>query len=716
MASDYSGCKAPSKAYIHSCFMKLAFRCFHVLFFLTTSIGSLNIIFSPPLHAGEHVSSARESFERGKHFLDQNRLKEAESAWGALSRDETYGPIAFILLARAYRDANNLDKCESLYQEGVKRFPKSVYASLAKSEMVETMAQQGKPDAIPMLTELLLKADSKSKPGLLLCLAQLQLRLGHTGESLEHFKKFYIQFPATIEGLRAAEVIDSLVRDGRIKAQNYTHLELTERARRLYQAGRFDLAAQVYEAMLREQPTNVSLRIKLATCNYKDRKNAQAINLLQEVLKSNPPLSIRWEAQYLLSRLYWRLDRDKDFQSAARELIKSGNERFKKIGLFNMGSFNFEKKRFEAARAHFNQLKRMGTDTNTLFQVNWKLAWISYLTGDFASSAQQFHKLKSNTASLDLQNACLYWQGRSMLQSSNEREAVRLFQEICKRAPMSYYGYESESILKKLKIAFKPAQTDIQRFPDTTMTPQLLSNPTVQQALALQEMKLHEFAIISLNALPARLKCEPPIALLRGRSFYLLRQYAKSRNALTCAFGRFMEHPPKDAPKEFIEMAFPRVHYQETLRQANKYSLDPNLVWSIIRQESLYDHTAVSPAGAVGLMQVMPKASGLTNASGKPSPGALERLTDPHKNIALGIMILKQNLTKFRGNVVPAVASYNADIRKVKTWVRDNGRLKSDEFVEMIPYQETRLYVKRVLAGYKTYRILHSRQHLAEIW
>lgn len=675
----------------------------------------ISCVLMTSVNAAEQASVARE-FGKGKRLLDQNRLIDAESAWSELCKDERYGPIAYTLLARIYRYRDDFDKSESLYREALGRFPKSVYSPLVRIELANTMAHQGKPNAIPLLKELIRGSDVKSKPGLIFSLAQLQIRLGHVSEALEHYRTLYIHFPAAVEGLRAAEAIGSLTREGRIKGQTYTQVELTERARLLYQAGRFDSAGEIYEAMLKEQPSRGPLRIKLATCRYKERKNEQAIHLLKDILKGDQPLSIRLEALYLLSRLYWRLDRDKDFQLSCQELVKSGNERFKKIALFNLGAYHFEKRRFEVARSYFGRLTKVGADSKTAFQVKWRLAWIAYLTGDFPKSAQQFQQVKNITASPDLQNSCLYWQGRSLVKSNKVQEAGKLFQEICSRAPMSYYGYESADLLKTLKLSPRPARDEADRFPDTTLKPHLLSNPFVRQALELQEMRLHEFALINLNALPSPLHAEPAIALLRARSAYLLGEYAKARSALSCAFAKFMENPPKDAPKEFIEMVFPRVHYEETLRQASKHSLDPYLVWSIIRQESLYDHSAISPAGAVGLMQVMPNASGLTVTSGKPLTAVFQHLMDPHKNLAIGIRILKGNLTHFQGNIIPAVASYNADIRKVTSWMRNNARLKPDEFVEMIPYQETRLYVKRVLAGYRTYRILHTRQNLAELW
>jgi soluble lytic murein transglycosylase len=78
--------------------------------------------------------------------------------------------------------------------------------------------------------------------------------------------------------------------------------------------------------------------------------------------------------------------------------------------------------------------------------------------------------------------------------------------------------------------------------------------------------------------------------------------------------------------------------------------------------------------------------------------------------------MLAKNLQSFNGKIVPSIAAYNADIAKVRQWVRRNNNLKQDEFIESIPYLETRTYVKKVLANYHAYTRLHRKKDLAGLW
>jgi soluble lytic murein transglycosylase len=155
-------------------------------------------------------------------------------------------------------------------------------------------------------------------------------------------------------------------------------------------------------------------------------------------------------------------------------------------------------------------------------------------------------------------------------------------------------------------------------------------------------------------------------------------------------------------PSYFLDLYYP-LQYENAIRaNARKHDLDPHLVMGLIRQESGYDPEARSPVGATGLMQIMP-------ATGRELSGRIRmifterRLTDPEDNIQLGTLYLRQLLNRFNGVPELAIASYNGGMGNVSKWRRGNQR-PLDEFVESIPFPETRNYVKRVTMLSSTYR------------
>lgn len=143
-------------------------------------------------------------------------------------------------------------------------------------------------------------------------------------------------------------------------------------------------------------------------------------------------------------------------------------------------------------------------------------------------------------------------------------------------------------------------------------------------------------------------------------------------------------------------LLYPRPYHSEVRRAARRADLDPALVLGVIRQESLYQADAVSPVGAVGLMQLMPGTATRTARTwGMPDPDDAE-LFDPSINISLGSAHLRTLLNRFAGRVPLAIAAYNAGTRAVLRLLPAKA-VPGDVWIENIPYDETREYVERVL-------------------
>jgi len=655
-------------------------------------------------------------FLDGKKHYETGNVKSAEEAWSNLSRDALYGPVSYILLSRAYRKLENLDKAESLLKELLKKHPACAYISSAKQTLVEVLCEEGRSEAVPILMNMLDKASEKDKPSVTFRLAALERRLGNDARAASYYRDLFINYPASVEGLKAADDLASLVVQGKVTRASFSESEQLLRAEKLFTRGRFDLAVNAYEALLKTKPSDVTLMLKLARCMYKDRRNQSAIIILKDILKADNPENVRMEALYLLSLVYWRLDNGKEFESTNKTIMEKGPLRTKRKALFNQGSHHFERGRFAEAQTCFDRLLKMGPDSKTRVALRWKIAWIKYFNQQYKEAADSFQEVRLILPVGKIQNASKYWQARSLIQLNRLKEAEPILKQIIVSDPMGYYGFESADLLRSMKSLPDKNVSARNGFPDVTVSAAENSNVRIAHARKLMEIGLHEFALVNFESLSKSEKTSPAIAFLTAKASYGAHQYQAAHDILAGVFGPFMENPPVDAPSDFLEMAFPRVHFAETTRNAAKHSVDPNLVWAVIRQESRYDPLAVSPAGALGLMQVTPGAAGIGTRGAKIAPSAIANILEPKQNLAIGIRILAKNFHAFGGKLVPAVASYNADIRKVREWVNRNGKMKQDEFIENIPFQETRTYVKKVLAGYRAYSVLHRKKDLAGLW
>jgi soluble lytic murein transglycosylase-like protein len=160
------------------------------------------------------------------------------------------------------------------------------------------------------------------------------------------------------------------------------------------------------------------------------------------------------------------------------------------------------------------------------------------------------------------------------------------------------------------------------------------------------------------------------------------------------------------------KVLYPLAYAEVVLEAAAREEIDPFLIWSVMYQESRFDERVVSPSGAYGLMQVMPEtgerlARMLGEASGEDAFDPL-RLFEPRVNVRYGAHYLKALLQRFRGQEPMAIAAYNAGPIYVAAWVKRKGRLPLDVFVEEIPFDENRAYVKRVLSAWVRLRELYA--------
>jgi len=153
------------------------------------------------------------------------------------------------------------------------------------------------------------------------------------------------------------------------------------------------------------------------------------------------------------------------------------------------------------------------------------------------------------------------------------------------------------------------------------------------------------------------------------------------------------------------ECAFPSP-YAEAVRQVEaSEKLPPGLLWAVARQESGFDPDAVSPARAMGLMQLLPEtARTIAEEMGLSADDA--RLTSPPFAFRIGGRLLRKLLDEFRGDVPLAVAAYNAGAESIERWASRGQGLELDTFVERIPFKETRDYVVRVMGNFARYRYL----------
>jgi soluble lytic murein transglycosylase len=312
-----------------------------------------------------------------------------------------------------------------------------------------------------------------------------------------------------------------------------------------------------------------------------------------------------------------------------------------------------------------------------------------YQQGRFREAAAVFERVGS-TGDASAAAEAQYWRARA-LEHAGDRDAARhLYETIVADAPASYYAHWAELRLGR---------------PSTS--PHAISAPALPRAIGatpagadpyhwvrageLQAMGLHPQARTELRAFARAYSNDPGMTAPIVQAYQSVDGY---REAIRLAHEQGLTDP---------SIFFPLAYWPQLLRQTHGADIDPLLVLALMRQESMFDPTAHSPADARGLMQLLPStAEAVASRTGQPSPSG--KLYDPDVNISLGIAHLQELLAAYQGDQVKTLAAYNGGEEAVARWQRRFGTLEPDEFVESITYRETRDYVKRVLGNYRRYQ------------
>jgi len=159
---------------------------------------------------------------------------------------------------------------------------------------------------------------------------------------------------------------------------------------------------------------------------------------------------------------------------------------------------------------------------------------------------------------------------------------------------------------------------------------------------------------------------------------------------------------------KWISLFYPEPHRNLVFSAAYEYKVDPYLVFAIIRAESKYQNGAESPAGARGLMQIMPETARWIAEQQGISDFDPDSLHDPETNIRFGCWYLADLNREFDGRTPLVVAAYNAGRGKLNEWMTEEKWDGSPNSIEKIPFRETRLYVKSVLKNYEAYQAIYK--------
>lgn len=349
---------------------------------------------------------------------------------------------------------------------------------------------------------------------------------------------------------------------------------------------------------------------------------------------------------------------------------------------------------------------------------HWRLTFYSYWQDKPDALDLLREQLERYPADADAGSA-LYFLGRLAERHGDLSAAVAYFTELARRYPNTYYAVGARERLRQPAVAAAPADPKAVEFLRTVAWPPQPDVPSFSPAKTTQR-RIDRAQLLALADLKdwaenelkfgARNDGEQPHVYALS-----LAKLAASRGAPDQAIRYIKAFAPgyfglslDRAPLDFWRLAFPMPFRASLDRYSRAQSLDPFLVASLIRQESEFNVKVISRANAYGLMQVLP-ATGKDLARRLKIRGfTTSQLLTADRNLELGTYYFRNLLNSYAGELQYALAAYNAGKTRSDQWRQRGAFREPAEFIESIPFDETRNYVQTVLRGAETYRRLYA--------
>ena len=648
-------------------------------------------------HASEEISLARKY------------LESADDPGSALEDWRLY------ILADAARTEEDWAAADRALEDLLSRYPTSPIRSQAAVRWVEVARSQEDWDTtlerIKLLNNEALPASALRE--LVIATWEIGETLGRPDLRSDAARRLLVAYPIDASKLEVIEVFrypsgelswDAILTDD----------ELMLRARNLLAADLEDSALEMIDHVSEAARTEewMLLRAEALTSAH---RGVEALSLLKELSPEDPAskVEVAWrralaaldgatarrgrtnlpqsQRQQLRSlalgylELVVELDHDPDRSVAALKRI------FRELA--------DEEESFEEALLTLRRLRQMEPTDTTGARHLWQLGWKDFERRNYSVAIGLWGELAGLYPESSYSRSGHYWTGRAYEALGQGQRASSIYQLIASAASTDYYRQHALARLETNGVEPGPA-------PALPVTP-WPDDPTLARADWLHELNLDELALLELEGLEGqaerRAHCGLEAKVLAG-----LGRRRDSIRSLACAFPALGKSHQSSVPDDAQHLYYPLDFSEVIARRARERDLSPYLVFAMIRQESAFDISARSRAGARGLMQMMP-------ATGRELAGRLglrystDRLSDPDYNIRLGTLYIRQVLDMFDGNVELALAGYNGGPYRIKRlWRQAGSNPELDRFVEGLPLEETKSYVKRIVLFSNSYRHLYD--------
>ena len=643
------------------------------------------------------------------HILDHECAKAIDPLNRAKPHAGDLGDYVNYYLGSAYYQTGHLAEAVATLSAFGKSFPESLlirdtHVLYANALLADGRAQ----DAV----ELLESDRQPVRADLELVLGRAYAAADQPAKALTIFHNLYFTMPVSWEAGQAEVELRKLPTPPQTPPP--TVEERRTRADLLARGKQFGEAANEYRDLVHEVTPGERPEIEMAMVEAlrRDGRNKDAKKVLESIPTPTPELSV--ERLYNLGEIARATDDDDGFLRIVDQIRQTApTSTWLEQELLASGNIYLLRRDYDRAIDSYRELQERFPNGGRASYAHWKAAWLSLRQSRNAEARKEFEDQIALYPTSPEVPAALYWRARLAEEDGEPAKARAYYQKLVERFRNYYYGDLARQELRKLKSDGDPEHIPLlDRVPPIDAGAKVMPDPVpaddlrVQKARLLENGALLDFAVRELKAAAEEDKGNW-LAPETARMYQEAGRYDAAVEVMKRAAPNYFAVDLTSLPRSYWEALFPKPYWIDLKKFSSSNALDPYLVASLVRQESEYNPNAVSRKDAVGLMQLLPKVGKTVAKQEKLRRYSATQLFSPGVNLQLGTRYFRMMVDKF-GAFEYALAAYNAGSDRVQDWLGQGKYRDPQEFVESIPFTETREYVQAILRNANVYRQLYG--------
>jgi soluble lytic murein transglycosylase len=639
-------------------------------------------------------------------ILDHDYAKAIEPLNRARPHAGDLGDYVAYYLGSSYLQTGRSAEAAATLANFGETFPDSVLTRDAHVVYAGALVAEGRAaDAVALLEKdrIPLRADVE------LGLGRSYAAGGQITKAAAPLRNVYYHMPTSPEADAAGQELRKLS-----GAPAPTLADRRARADLLVKGKRYADAASEYRDLLDEVSAEErpAIQLALATALQKSGRNHDAKQILASIPETNAEVSA--QRLFLLGEVARAGDDDEGFLRYQAQLRQaSPTSPWLEQSLLASGNLYLLRRDYDKAIDSYREMQQRFPNAARASYAHWKVAWLSLRQGRNEEAKQGFDRqiaLYPNSGEIP---SALYWRARLAEEDNEPAKACAYYQKLSDRFRNFYYAELARQRLKVLKPSTEPMQFALlDRIPPLDIAGKIMpTDPPaddlhVQKAHLLENGGLVDFAVREVQAAATDQQGNWVLAET-ARIYQDSGRYDRAIEVMKRGVPNYFAVDVPELPRPYWEALFPKAYWGDLKRFSSQNALDPYLVASLIRQESEFNPNAISRANAVGLMQLLPVTGKKVAKEVKLRHFTPSQLYTPTVNLQLGTRYFKSMIDKF-GSFEYALAAYNAGSDRVQDWLSQGKYRDPQEFVESIPFTETREYVQAILRNANVYKQLYG--------